>query len=476
MKALKLILLALLSITLKTYSQGIYTINFQNKAITPPSTTTGSVQIQINNFNPYLYKVTVTSKDSVLDESLSVPPLWDYLSNFDNIQKLLEKLKGAAPSTPSEGALENFKKAKDSFVIATTNTATTGSGTISATDKAATIAALRVLSTSLQAIENYFITNVYPNINDHMYRLGALKSITKMDYIDPTTLTATMTLSTTALSTFSAVKTQNLAAKTQIYGLINQFEIFVITNNSNIEKSSIDAYVKGMWERCISLEELSNTIDTTFSSERYTELYSTIVNLTANNFTYHSLPIQVSEDITKINIKIEPRDESKNVLSHSYSTQLILQERKKFNVGFSTGFYYSGLYNSQYYNQMEVNAGDTVYRAASKNPDIGEIGVNALFNAYWQPRKAFGWGGCAGVGIVIDEKVLPRLFAGTSFSFGEKNKFVLSLGGAVGKVDVLSDQYKGDNKQLVQDFTVSRYQFSGFVSFGYTLFSSKSKE
>src|SRR6478672_2748308 len=91
-----LITLSIILLSLKISAQtDVYTIDFQTKLLVEYTTDKSSktAQIKINNFNPFLYKVTVSSKDSVIDESLDVPALWTYLSSIDNIQKLMDAIK-----------------------------------------------------------------------------------------------------------------------------------------------------------------------------------------------------------------------------------------------------------------------------------------------------------------------------------------------------------------------------------------------
>lgn len=476
---IKLFLYLFIAIVAKVYGQESFKIDFRNKAITsstvPVLTNHKYTQIKISNINPYLYKVKILSKDSVLSESNDVPALWTYLSTFDNIQKFADefsKLLNKPSSTPQN---ENIDKSPNiDFDQETIKTATMA---VTQKSKNRLVIAFDTVFSDMNKLEDYLVDSVYTHINNLTYQLGNLNSLKNLEYYDSSVVNSLINERVHAINTFKHIAKNNLSLKKRLADNIKKFETFLANNSDTITKLSLENLKTICANKYNNIGELTANIDTLFSASRYEDLVSSTINLNTNNFIYTSLPIYAGSDITKINIQIEPRNESKNVTSNSYYTQLILEDDRKCDIGFSTGFYYSGLYNRKYYNNLEVSStGDSTNYAVESNASLGEIGINALLHAHYRVNKNFGIGISGGPGVVIDEKILPRLFLGLSAAFGDKNKFVITIGGVTGKVDYLSEQYKDGNKKPIVDFTTSQYKFALFGSIGYTLFTTKSKE
>jgi len=125
MKKYKILLITFIAFSNVTYAQNLKTIqiDFSTKAI--PTLNVNNIQhgeyyqIKINNINQNLYKVSLTSIDTVLSKPQQTPTFGDF--NLDALSKVISGISSLSTSITQTESLQTITeafgivKSKDSF-------------------------------------------------------------------------------------------------------------------------------------------------------------------------------------------------------------------------------------------------------------------------------------------------------------------------------------------------------------------------
>jgi hypothetical protein len=208
----------------------------------------------------------------------------------------------------------------------------------------------------------------------------------------------------------------------------------------------------------------------------YQKLAADILNLydllNAKTFTYTSAPISPDDnaDELKLDIKIAPKPGLKMVVdakTWQFSKRLPVRWGWKFD--FSTGIAASGLNDEAL---ALKSLGDTAgtLQIIQEVKHKSSFGVMALMHAHYRFGTPFTTGFSAGV--MVDDSKRPRYLLGGSFILGNRQRIVLTMGAAYGKVNALSKTQEigmslpsGSNITYVERF---RFGFFGGLSFNVT--------
>lgn len=192
----------------------------------------------------------------------------------------------------------------------------------------------------------------------------------------------------------------------------------------------------------------------------------------ANNsvLEYLSLPMQFTQEQTRLGIHIEPRG-TDNTLQ-AYHTQLVYPIDRRFYWGISTGLFVSHLYSEAYSAKAQTSGTTTTYTLVPEDPGKVEFGTSAMLrggvmlgHGAMPAGLQFGFGPALAVGT----KVRPRLLVGGGLSVGDLHKVLLDGGLALGYVDRLSAAYNvpGSYATAPDNAVVSTLKASFYVGLHY---------
>jgi len=189
------------------------------------------------------------------------------------------------------------------------------------------------------------------------------------------------------------------------------------------------------------------------------------------NRSYSTLPLQFSKDQTTLDLNISPRSDDPKL--QSYSTSITFPFKQQEFWGVSTGFYIGSLYNGAYSTLKSVSSSaDTTYKVVSEKPSKFEFGVNAMIRYGRKIRSSqddLYWQTGFGPGVTVSDKVRARLFLGTGIAKGKKHKILFDIGIVAGYTDQLSVLYKENEDSGVPPgpLVVSHLHAGGYFSIGY---------
>lgn len=215
-------------------------------------------------------------------------------------------------------------------------------------------------------------------------------------------------------------------------------------------------------------ELLKNT-----SSKTQKELLSSFITI-KNHLAYRhiSLPVPYLGNLKELDINIVPQSDSTSRLS-DYSTKLYFPTTKKTFWGISTGFYFAKDLNENYSVKELLNAdNDTIYNLIKEDSGKTEIGLKAMVRKGWKINKEGNlfWNMGFGPGIKITDKVKPRIFLGTGFAFGRKNKLFADFGAVYMFYDKLSNAVDLlNNRTKPESILVTATKVQYYFSIGYSL-------
>lgn len=193
---------------------------------------------------------------------------------------------------------------------------------------------------------------------------------------------------------------------------------------------------------------------------------------------YTSFPLQVTDDVKKINIEFKPRFDSLGL--PAYNSQLLLPLVQHKIWGVSSGIHVSLLRNQGFVNKTipKVQTGaDSVYVLTADGQGDVQMGINALAYVGWKGNrdndKPNYWGISFGAGMSLESKPKPRVLLGGSFITGEKNRIVFTLGLIGGQVSKLSKGYEAGAAYTkpATDFLKDVMTIGGFFSINYSFLS-----
>lgn len=222
-------------------------------------------------------------------------------------------------------------------------------------------------------------------------------------------------------------------------------------------------------------QELAKTFEAakaTVSAENVRKINEALVVILNNaSRTYTSLPIQFTKDQSQLKISIVPRDE-KSMLQ-AYSTTLLFPLNTTNFWGVSSGLYASGLHNEAFSVRTLLDSEqDTIpqYGLVQEKPGKAEFGVSAMVRYGWhKPTWPVGFQLGFGPGVVITDKIRPRMMAGIGPVFGQNHKLLVDVGLVAGYVDRRSTAYAQDGPYFAkpEQVTVPQLKVNGYFALHY---------
>jgi hypothetical protein len=421
-------------------------INFSNKTIKLPTTCKeiknikkNGYYIEIININLNMFKVFLTSVDTILSKPQQTPAFGNF--NLDAISKIVA---GISPiSTPALKAqlnpVETNKYVK--------NTMQNYEDTIALTKFVIERLAEHIDSLKLKV---------------YMFKLNSLKldSLQNKYNFD---IDSALSYVRELRDSISHLKIMIIINKARYEGFVNSNLIEIAKDLSLVARDKLNK------ESYNNLLITMTDALTSISADKTNELLSPIVFIKNNkDNAYLSLPFQFLGEQAKIKISIVPRDEKYNL--QSYYTQIVFPQKVKNYIVVGLSFYGSNLCDSAY-STIESQAKDSIYIKKEENVSKRELGIAALlhFGTKFGYKCKLGAHFSLGAGISISDKIKPRFLGGGGFSCGEKHKLVIDGGLIVGYVNRRSSNTKlsQEYSKAPENITISTIDFGYFASIGY---------
>lgn len=214
--------------------------------------------------------------------------------------------------------------------------------------------------------------------------------------------------------------------------------------------------------------------DTVFNIIKIAEVYNALVKgRPAKKYEYRSMPVQMLGDVLNISLSFEPLKTDEGL--QSYKTDFTLPNRINRIITFSTGFFYSGLIDDRYSNQLiqikRPGQSDSLrYQLVKEDAGSGSFGINALLHIGTRIYNDVGVHLALGPGLTLEKNPSPTLHLGGGIYIGRQNKLLLTGGYTWGFTERLSKTY---NTSVTYDkeqsgFTYDAIRRSGFISLSYS--------
>lgn len=242
-----------------------------------------------------------------------------------------------------------------------------------------------------------------------------------------------------------------------------------LLNNINELKSAVK-------ELGAAISKLDSSSNLTYRNKLKAKLFEYVNN---SSVTYESLPIQLTKDVSHIDIKVIPIDSGSRL--PSYHSRLAIPSKQNWFWAVGTGGYISGLYDETYsLRGTKVNDSTSYYSIvredvdtvdATKTKPTKEFGASINLKVGYRLPCApdVGFHVSLGSGFSFTKDIRPRLMLGVGTSFGYKHRLTIDYGWIAGYTERLSRAYQlSDNlPEAVERVTVSKVQHSWFLSLGY---------
>jgi len=460
MRKIKLILIASIAFYNVAHGQKTIELDFSSKANTTLSVNDieqgDFFQIRINGINQNLFKVSLTTIDTIL----SIPQLTPTFGNFD-LDALSKVISGISPlSTTLNESLQKLTKSLSSLeenVLLPASVLLANAKIVERMEREED-----TLSMAKQTLEQIAV-----EIDD--LKLGIYKLRLNSYKIDNPKSTFNFDQ---ALKDLEKMRKDIFDLKAKITSKKNSYETFSNNNKTQISKdadlASNDKLIKDSYQKfLIAITEGQASI----SADKANEFLSYIIFIENNaNNTYTSLPIQFMGEQSKVKISITPRDEKYNL--QSYSTQITFPQLNTYNV-VGISFYGSTLHDKAYSTvKTKINDSTFNFNFQEENVSKAELGVAAILRhgKKWNDENNLGVHFSIGAGVSISKNIKPRVLFGGGLSFGKKHMIAADLGGMVGYVDRLSSSIDISKTYLEkpENITVSKIGMGIFLSLGYT--------
>ncbi len=422
-------------------------------------------QIKIDNINQNLFKVSLTSADTVLSTPQQTPTFGKV--DLDMFSKIITGIGPFATSVAqtqvADGALDIDRLAAYMEYM-----------------KYATPGDVKPIKKKeieeRMTKEDGNLSRAKLSIDQIVARIDSLKlEVYKLKlYALKVTNPATTFNFTQALQAVENVRDSISALTADLSTKKKSYEAFssddknkeIIAKDSALAKA--DDLIKKAYDKSLTaLSELQASV----SADKTYELLSQLVFIENNaSNTYTSLPIQLNGERSKVNLSITPRDEKYNL--QSYYTQIVFPQNIKPYTVVGLSFYGSNLHDKAY-STIKTMINDSTASYSFKEEDLtkAEVGVAALlrFGTKFKNSDKFGIHGSIGAGVSLSNKIKPRVLFGGGFSYGKKHMFALDFGGILGYVDRLSSAIDLSQAYLEkpETITVSKLRVGVFASIGY---------
>ncbi|MEQ8361534.1 MAG: hypothetical protein RH948_01630 [Cyclobacteriaceae bacterium] len=227
----------------------------------------------------------------------------------------------------------------------------------------------------------------------------------------------------------------------------------------------LDAQIRKSYDE---FEPAIAKVKESFNGDNALKLLNLMVVASNKSDTYVSLPRQLTDEQTTLNVQIIPRTESTGL--QTYTTQLKFPIDLSRNFwGISSGFYASVPGNQAFSVKTLPAATDTSYQLVDEKPGNVELGFNTMIRRGWYMSKNSFWHIGLGPGVSVADKVRPRMLFGTGAAFGDKHSIVIDLGLITGYYDMRSQVYEtGKDYSIAPTIvTTSKLRVGGYFSIGY---------
>lgn len=243
---------------------------------------------------------------------------------------------------------------------------------------------------------------------------------------------------------------------------------FPLAIRSDENLKALDAQIRKAYDE---FEPAIQKIKDTISGDNFFKLLNLLLPSINKEDKYTSLPIQLTEDETVLEIKATPRSEALG-LSEYYSKIKFPMNNKSF-WGLSSGFYVSFPADDSYSVRTNFSSTDTTFSLVNENPEKLEIGFNTLLRRGWKIgcNQNTYWHVGFGPGLTVTNKVKPRFLLGTGLAFGDKHAFLVDVGLITGYYDVLSNAVDANKLENIPisptDYMKSKLKAGGYFSISY---------
>lgn len=415
-------------------------------------------QVQIDSINLNKYDVNITKKDTTITSNVEFPLFKTIgLGEINDILKLF-----SSSSKSIESLILNLKqKIEDNKAF---------------TDEEQARLFLANQLQNLQSSSELLIAELKDNsnlINDSI--------IYEMDIYDLKYLASSSTLQTIGVS--YSYKTPNEIIK---YAETLRKELHKLKNRHKDIKAKYQALKSSPeWTKHVKNEEVKKSdslfnkaftmieplIDNalnSISSKVVSDFITKIIFLEENNKkSYTSLPFQLTEDQTSLNITITPK---KPEYGSTYSTELVFPYYKNWYIGAGMSFYYGNFKNTTYSTQgIQINDSTTLYAVKDENLKRGEFGLAAQIFLGYNFNRIISANLTFGPALSLSNPVKPRLLFGGGLAFGDKNKVTIGLLGIAGSTSRLSTVYSENATYVAEpsNITINEFALSWGLSIGY---------
>lgn len=197
---------------------------------------------------------------------------------------------------------------------------------------------------------------------------------------------------------------------------------------------------------------------------------------------YTSNPIIVGSDARNVTISFKSWSDSLHLPSYS-PISFLAPWTPRVIFGISGGIYGSGLHSDNYASTLKYTAADTTNHISAdtslfikkQKNGAGEVGINALAYVAWKvrsdnPKNYLYCGATAGAGLSIESNPKPRMMIGATLVYGNTNRVMVTAGLAAGFVNRLSANLnEGLNKGTRSaDVYSSKMSANAFISLSYS--------
>lgn len=260
------------------------------------------------------------------------------------------------------------------------------------------------------------------------------------------------------------------------------YEKFSVKNKAIIDKDpALSGNDKKIKEAYAKLDTTVSEALSSVSADKAYELLAPVVFIDNNRCNdYTSLPIQFTGEQARVNITATPRDEK--FATHTYSTSILFPTKLKTYTVVGLSFFYSSLYDKAYSSvkSTSISGGDTTtyYSYAEENSTKGELGIAAMLRVGNKTRQItwlgsdgmLGWHGTLGAGVTLSSKVKPRLLFGGGLTAGDRHMLAIDAGFAAGYVDRKSTviDLGQSYAEKASSPVVASLKLGCFISLGYT--------
>ena len=408
--------------------------------------------ITIKDINLNLFKVSLTSTDTVLTKLLQTPTFGNLFSSFsfDDVSKLITGIVNFTSMSPADTSSSSVRLMSVKKPL----------------DKSAAL--LNTIHDRMNEEKNRLelneiiaraILQQFENLKIYLlkirYKSYLLENETSEFDIDD------------MLMKISGVRIPLTALLTSVLENRRDYAIFSQENEDVISKdkqlNANDKLISDTYKQF--LENLSKAQEAVSADSINNLLLSTAALQNNKTSIYTSIPQQFSGEQSKIQLFIVQRDEKTNL--QDYSTQIIFPIKFRHYVTIGISLYCSSLKGDAY--SLQNTSPD--YKLVKENINEAEIGFTTLmrFGTKFWKGDFVGAHFSIGPGVSLTDKIRPRLLFGGGFSFGNTHMLALDFGGIAGYINRLSKAYDISKtyKDKPENVTVSYMKVGGFVSLGY---------